>query len=80
MHACVGAVVRVVHVVHHLFGRASVPGRERLVPWGDNVFIRVGAGVLRGRRMRVSTGALVMTGSSAYRRDLMELALNGQAE
>ena len=46
VHARVGAMVRMVHVVHHLLGRAPVRRCERLVPGREDVLVRVGARVL----------------------------------
>lgn len=45
-HARVGPVVRVRDIAEHLFRRAPVARRERLVPRGEDVLFRLGAGVL----------------------------------
>ncbi len=47
VHARLGAVVRVVDVVDHLFRGAPVAGREGLVPGGEDEVIRLWARVLR---------------------------------
>ncbi len=47
VHASIDAMVRMADVVHHLIRRTPVTRRERLVPGGEDVFIRLGRSVLR---------------------------------
>jgi hypothetical protein len=77
-------VVRVavsqVRVGGELRGAAPVGGRERLVPGAEDELRGVGRGVLRRMSIALNRKGKGGEGKETYRGDLMQLALNAEAE